>query len=137
MKPTLLTLSLTLFVPICLPSLSAQGSHTVILAARRAGDVEFIDSQTLQTLGFLHFSLPDPTVGLNGMSVSADGTTLYVDGPTPSNPLSCCALYAVDLATFQSTLAASIPGTPRAMRSSIPTEWYILRSFFMAILSRH
>src|SRR5580700_3940347 len=93
------------------PVLQAQNPKTVILAARRAGDVEFIDSQTLQTLGSLHFSLPAQTVGLNGVALSADGATVYVDGPMPSNAHGCCVLYAVDLATFQSKVAASIPGT--------------------------
>jgi hypothetical protein len=92
-------------------AVSSAGTETVILAARRGGDVEFIDSQTLQTLGSLHFSLTAQSAGLNGVSLSADGSTLYVDGPTPSDPLVCCVLYSVDLATFQARVAASIQGT--------------------------
>jgi hypothetical protein len=85
----------------------AQGAKNVILAARRSGDVEFIDSQTLQTFGSLHF----PTVALNGAALSADGSTMYVEGPSPSYQNTCCALFAVDLATFQAKEVASIPGT--------------------------
>ncbi len=95
----------------------AQDPKNVILAARRGGDVEFLDSQNLLTLGSIHFNLPVPTSGLNGVSLSADGSTVYVEGPMPSAPHACCVLYAVDLATFQAKIAASIPGS--ASRDSL------------------
>ena len=115
MKRAFLTLGL--FALIGSSPFQAQDPRNVILAARRSGDVEFIDSQTLQTLGSMHFSLPVPTSGLNGVSLGADGSTVFVDGPMPSDPHSCCVLYAVDLATFQAKIVASIPGT--ASRDSL------------------
>jgi len=115
MKRVFLTLGL--FGLLGFSLLQAQDSKSVILAARRGGDVEFIDATTLQTIGSLHFSLPPQTSGLNGVSLSADGSTLYVEGPMTAAPYHCCVLYAVDLATFQAKVAASIPGT--ASRDSL------------------
>src|SRR5580658_3305304 len=104
-------LSLGLFALIGSWRAPSQAPTNVILAARRGGDIEFIDPTTLQTLSSLHFTLPAQTVGLNGVALSADGATLYVDGPMPANPRSCCVLYAVDLKTYQAKVAASIPGS--------------------------
>lgn len=115
MKRAFLTLGL--FGLIGTPPFQAQEPKNVILAVRRGGEVEFIDSQTLQTLGSLHFSLPAHTSGLNGVSLSADGSTLYVDGPMTTAPYHCCVLYAVDLARFQAKLVASIQGS--ASRDSL------------------
>jgi hypothetical protein len=104
-------LALGLFALIGPWRAQSQAPNNVILVARRGGDIEFIDPTTLQTLGSLHFTLPSQTAGLNGIAMSADGATLYVDGPMPANPRSCCVLYAVDLKTYQAKVAASIPGS--------------------------
>jgi hypothetical protein len=95
----------------------AQDLKTYILAARRSGAIEIIDPSNLVTIGRIHFDLPPKSVGLNGVSASADGTVLYVEGPIPSDPKfkgaagGCCVLYAIDLATLQTKQVADIPGT--------------------------
>lgn len=91
--------------------LAAQDSETVILAAGRSGLVEFINAATLETVGRIHLPLTTPGAGLNSISASADGALLYFEGPVPSEPQLCCALYSIDLATLQVKLAASIPGS--------------------------
>jgi len=88
-----------------------QEAKTMILAASRAGIVELIDPATLETVGRIHFDLPRRTAGLNGVSASADGSTLYVEGPGASFQGGCCELYSVDLASMRTTVAASIAGT--------------------------
>lgn len=84
----------------------AQDAKQFILAAHRAGTVELIDPETLATVARIHFDLPPRTSGLNGVSASADGSTLYVEGAVPPNP-GCCGIYAVDLATMK-TVATTI-----------------------------
>jgi len=64
--------------------LEAQDANRYILATRRSGAIEIIDPESLATLGRIHFDLPSESVGLNGISASADGTTLYVEGPIPN-----------------------------------------------------
>jgi len=92
-------------------TLVAQDSRNMILAASQSGVVEFIDPSTLQTAGRIHFDLGLRSVGLNGAFASADGLSLYVEGPIPSQPNSCCALYSIELATLQVKVAASVPGS--------------------------
>ncbi len=84
----------------------AQDAKPFILAAHRAGIVELIDPETLATAARIHFDLAPRSSGLNGVSASADGSTLYVEGAVPPNP-SCCGLYAVDMATMK-TVATTI-----------------------------
>jgi hypothetical protein len=97
-------------------SLIAQDSRTLILAAGRSGAVEFIDPSTLETVGRIHFNLDSPSAGLNGVSASADGRLLYVDGPLQNEAKGCCTLYSVDLATLQAQ-----PMVPNP-RSRYPAE---------------
>ena len=78
----------------------AQDTKQFILAAHRAGTVDLIDSETLTTVARIHFDLPPRTSGLNGVSATADGSTLYVEGAVPPNP-GCCGIYTVDLATMK------------------------------------
>ena len=92
-------------------ALPAQESKQLILAARRSGVVEFIDPATLKTVGRLHLNLAPNGVGLNGMSVSADGSMLYIEGPTSDSPNMCCSLYSIDLATLETKQEAGIPGS--------------------------
>ena len=92
-------------------TLGAQDSRNMILAASRSGVVELINPSTLETVGRIHFDLGPQSAGLNGVSASADGSMLYVEGPIPNEPHGCCALYTIDLATLQVKVAASIPGS--------------------------
>jgi hypothetical protein len=104
----------------------AQDLKTYILAARRSGAIEIIDPSSLTTIGRIHFDLPPKSVGLNGVSASADGTVLYVEAPIPSDPKfkgaagGCCVLYSIDLATLQTRQAAGIEGT--ASRAAFVTS---------------
>jgi hypothetical protein len=92
-------------------ALHAQDANRYILATRRSGAIEIIDPESLATIGRIHFDLPAKSVGLNGISASADGTMLYVEGPLPDEPNGCCVLYSIDLATLQTRQVADIPGT--------------------------
>jgi hypothetical protein len=92
-------------------ALHAQDANRYILATRRSGAIEIIDPESLATLGRIHFDLPSESVGLNGVSASADGTILYVEGPIPNMPNGCCVLYSIDLATLQTKQVAGIGGT--------------------------
>jgi hypothetical protein len=58
----------------------AQDLKTYLLAARRSGAVEIIDPASLSTISRIPFDLPPKSVGLNGVSASADGATLYPRG---------------------------------------------------------
>jgi hypothetical protein len=83
----------------------------MILAASRAGIVELIDPATLETVGRIHFDFSLRNAGLNGVSASADGSVLYVEGPISSHPNGCCELYSVHLATMRAAIVASFAGT--------------------------
>ena len=104
-------------------ALFAQEQRTFILAASRAGNVEFIDPATLDTVGRIHFDLGQHSAGLNGVSASADGAFLYVDAPAQNEANACCVLYSVDLATLQMKQVAWIPGSrSRTEFFGIPRE---------------
>ena len=105
--------------------LAAQDSRNMILAASRSGIVELIDPSTLATLARINFKVGP--VGLNGISASADGSSLYVEGPTPQEPNACCVLYSLDLATLQVKLAASIPGS-RSRNSFVFSDGLVYNS---------
>jgi hypothetical protein len=92
-------------------ALFGQDLRTLILAANQSGNVEFIDPASLITVGRLHFDLGPRSAGLNGVSASADGASLYVEAPAQNEANACCVLFAVDLATLQMKQVASIPGT--------------------------
>jgi hypothetical protein len=92
-------------------ALNAQDANRYILATRRSGAIEIIDPESLAALGRIHFNLPSNSVGLNGISAGADGTTLYVEGPIPNMSNGCCVLYSIDLATLQTKQVAGIGGT--------------------------
>jgi hypothetical protein len=83
----------------------------MILVAGRSGVVELINPSTLETVGRIQFDFGLQSVGLNGVSVSADGSLLYVEGPIPNEPNGCCVLYSVELATLQAKVAASFFGS--------------------------
>ena len=92
-------------------TLIAQDSRTMILAAGRSGVIELIEPSTLETVGRIYTDFALQSVGLNGVSASADGTLLYVEGPIPNEPNGCCALYSIELATLRMEVAASISGS--------------------------
>jgi hypothetical protein len=94
----------------CSP-LVAQDSRSMILAASRSGVVELIDPSTLETVGRIHLDFGPQSAGLNGVSASADGSLLYVEGPIPAEPHGCCVRYSIELATLQMKVAASVPGS--------------------------
>ena len=97
--------------------LQAQDRKNFILAARRRGVIEVIDPVTLKTVSRIHFDAPSEGAGLEGVSASADGGTLYVEGPITGltglmdAPGGCCFLYAVDLATLHAKKVAGVWGT--------------------------
>ena len=64
-------------------TLVAQDSRNMILAAGRSGVVELINPSTLETVGRIHLDVGPRSAGLNGVSASADGSILYVEGPIP------------------------------------------------------
>jgi len=94
--------------------LRAQDTNSYILAARRSGAIEIIDPTSLTTIGRIHFDLPPNSSGLNAVSASLDGTTLYVEGPIPKSPKfgeaagGCCVLYSIDLATMRTRQVAGV-----------------------------
>jgi expansin (peptidoglycan-binding protein) len=90
---------------------AAQDSREVIAVASRSGIVHLIDPATLQTIGQIQISLAPGSAGLNGISAGVGGSTLYVEGPLPSDPRGCCVLYTIDLTTLQAKVAAGIPGS--------------------------
>jgi hypothetical protein len=92
-------------------ALAAQDSRNIILASSRSGVVELINPSTLETIGRIHFDFGPGSAGLNGVSASADGSLLYVEGPLSTDPHGCCSLYSIDLATLQMKVAASVPGS--------------------------
>ena len=102
-------------------TLAAQDSRNMILAASRSGVVELINPSTLETVGRIHLDLGPQSAGLNGVSASADGALLYVEGPIPTEPHGCCALYSIELATLQMKVAASVPGS-RSRNSFVVSE---------------
>ncbi|HUJ40536.1 MAG TPA: hypothetical protein VLW54_08320 [Candidatus Acidoferrales bacterium] len=93
-------------------ALPGQDSKDYIVAARRSGVIEFIDPATLSTVGRIHLTLPQDSVGLNGVYLSADGSLLYIEGPLSDSPKMCCQLDSVDLRTLKTNRAAGIPGSP-------------------------
>lgn len=92
-------------------TLAAQDSRNIILASSRSGVVELINPSTLETVGRIHFDFGPGSAGLNGVSASADGSLLYIEGPLSTDPHGCCSLYSIDLATLQMKVAASVPGS--------------------------
>jgi hypothetical protein len=110
-RASLIAAELLAFAVLSAQALQAQDANSYILAARRSGAIEIIDPESLATIGRIHFDLPPKSVGLNGISASADGTMLYVEGPIPNDPNGCCVLYSIDLATLQTRQVADIPGT--------------------------
>jgi len=87
-------------------------SKTFLIAAGRSGVVEFIDPATLETVSRIHIDVNPKGVGLNGISVSEDGSMIYVEGPTSQEGRACCSLYSIDLATMETKQAAWVWGSP-------------------------
>jgi hypothetical protein len=105
MARLLILLVLTAFLAPC------RDETDWVIAARRSGIVELIDPTTLASVGRIYIDFPAESVGLNGVSASADGSMLYVEGPIPSEPMGCCYLYSVNLASLEMKIAASVPGS--------------------------
>jgi hypothetical protein len=102
---------ITAILLACSP-VSAQDTEQFILAASRSGVLELIEPTSLKTRSRIHVDLPPGSVGLNEVSASADGSTIYVEGPIAGNPDGCCSLYSIDLATLRVDETASIAGSP-------------------------
>jgi hypothetical protein len=82
----------TLSLALLLAAASTASAETVLVASRRAGWIEFIDPQTLQTInGFEVGRLAE------SVAASADGRTLFIAKAMQSEPEGCCGLYALDL----------------------------------------
>jgi hypothetical protein len=100
-----------------MPAVGAQtepiksGANTFIIAAGRSGDVEFVDPATLKTVSRIHIDVNPHGVGLNGVFVNENGSTIYVEGPTSQEGHACCSLYSIDLATLESRKEAGIWGS--------------------------
>lgn len=71
----------------------ARDYRTVLLAARRAGEVEVLDPVTLQSLGSIKV-LPQA----NGVTADSTGVLFLREGLAPEFQ-GCCALYALNLKT--------------------------------------
>jgi hypothetical protein len=92
-------------------TLAGQDLRNIILASSQSGVVELINPSTLETVSRIHLDFGPGSAGLNGVSASADGSMLYVEGPLPTDPHGCCSLYSVELATLQMKVAASVAGS--------------------------
>src|ERR1700678_666727 len=110
-------LALSLLLSARLPTVSAQasplksGAKTFIIAARRSGDVEFMDPASLETVSRIHIDVNPKSVGLNGVFVSEDGSIIYLEGPNLGNAQMCCSLYSINLATLEMKLETFFPGS--------------------------
>lgn len=71
---------------------AAVRAESVLVASRRAGWIEFINPQTLQTINRFEMGRLAESV-----TVSADGRTLFIAKAMHSEPEGCCGLYALDL----------------------------------------
>jgi hypothetical protein len=103
---------LIIAVLLACSSVSAQETQRFILAASRGGVIELIDPISLKTLARMQVELPSGGAGLNEISASADGSTIYVQGPIAGNPGGCCSLYSIDLGTLEIEETASIARGP-------------------------
>jgi len=83
---------------LLLPLVAAQAQdHPVLLAAHRAGRVEFLDVETLQAFGSATvLPLAD------GVASTSEGILFLREG-LPPDFKGCCALYALDLGTQKMT----------------------------------
>jgi hypothetical protein len=94
--------------------LRAQNSADYIIAARRAGVIEFVDPTTLKTVSSIAVDVRSTSTGLNGVFANPDGRTIYVEGPIGPNAVganNCCWLYSIDLATLEMKKVADVWGT--------------------------
>jgi len=110
----LFVLLATLLISLKLDAQDKQDKRDVLIAVRRAGAIEFIDPKTLSPISQLQIDVPPNSTGLNGILVSTDGSTLYVEGPTAPNEKGesgCCYLYSIDLTTLHAKLVAGIWGS--------------------------
>jgi hypothetical protein len=83
---------------LILPFVVGQAhDQTVLLAARRAGGVDVLDPNTLETLGSIKV-LPQA----NGLTSDRTGVLFLNEGLAPEFE-GCCALYAIDLKTRDMT----------------------------------
>ncbi|HEY7210086.1 MAG TPA: hypothetical protein VH477_07420, partial [Bryobacteraceae bacterium] len=70
-------------VPLLCLAVEAQSGNTYIVAARRGGVVEFIESATLKTLASIRLlNVASNGAGLNGVFADPDENKIYVEGPT-------------------------------------------------------
>lgn len=121
-------------VPLLCLAVEAQSGNTYIVAARRGGVVEFIESATLKTLGSIRLlNVASNGAGLNGVFADPDENTIYVEGPTRESSV-CCWLYAIDLATLRTSVVAGIWGT-RSRRAFIDAGPGSMRSISPAAAS--
>jgi hypothetical protein len=91
--------------------LTNSNSKTFMIAARRTGDVEFLDPATLETVSRIHIDVNPKNIGLNGVFVNEDGSTIYVEGPNLGDEKMCCSLYSINLATLEMKLETFFPGS--------------------------
>ncbi len=86
---------------LCAATLWSASGDPVLLASRRAGFIEVISLESLETTarvqfpGFVETIASDPS-----------GRRLFVALPLPDQPKGCCALYALDLPSLQLTFLA-------------------------------
>jgi len=86
---------------LCAASLFPTSGDRVLLASRRAGFIEAISPETLETTARVRFSGFVETVASD-----PSGRQLFVALPERGQPKGCCALFALDLSSFQLTFLA-------------------------------
>ena len=85
---------LWVFAFLVFSAFAADDGQNVILATRRAGRVEVFDAATLQPLGAIGVDRLAESI-----ATSPDGRTLFIAQQMQSVRNSCCALFALNLAT--------------------------------------
>lgn len=132
MKRILISTAL-IFVSLSAAPAQVQKTREVILAARRNQQLVVFDARSLAELG--HFVVNE---SVNGVSVSQDGRTLFVEQPRLSEPGNCCALFSLDLATdslcqliFPSSRAVASPDGRLlfTQRGAVGVEVFDAKSF--------
>lgn len=99
---------------ICIGARAQSSAKDYIVAVRRTGIIEFIDSVSLATIGSIDTNVAHGSTGLNGVSGNPDGRTIYIEGPIGTNSHeahNCCWLYSIDIPTLRTRVVAGIWGT--------------------------
>jgi hypothetical protein len=105
---------LSLVASIACSCFAVENTRAYVVAARRGGVIEFLDSTNLETVGRIHFNIPRASGGFDGVYASPDGSNLYFEGPIRNSDGAlegCCWLYSIDLATLETKVVAGVWGS--------------------------